>query len=423
MRIVIKRILISGAVLLYFFCPTVAWSQTPQPLTLDEALGRAVSKNPQIQAAKAQLGVYDAGIITAGTRINPNLMSDNGVAEKTYRLGIEKTFELGGKRKHRIAVAKSAREVALAEVQTTMLNTRTQVRRVYTQLYNLQQQQINYGDMLRTMGRLLDTAQKQESQGKMDSIEFLQAKIQLLKAQNTAEGLAYDLNQAQSSLNSLLNQPINTPLTLFAPNTLPRIPGPASTLVATLSGLDSSSEQLAEWAWNNRPEAEENRRALEVTRQQLQLAYSNRTPNLSLVAGPDMVTGSPHQVSIFVMGYLQLPLLNRQQGPIQEALARQAQLEQGQVSLKNQITLEVTQACNDLMLNRNRISRYENDILPTAKKLLQLSQQRFETGNAQPVLAMNAYQIYGDTLLAYQQILLDYQDAISDLERAFGSGL
>ncbi|TWW08666.1 hypothetical protein E3A20_22030, partial [Planctomyces bekefii] len=35
----------------------------------------------------------------AQARLNPNLISDNGIAEKTYRLGLEKTFEMGNKRK------------------------------------------------------------------------------------------------------------------------------------------------------------------------------------------------------------------------------------------------------------------------------------------------------------------------------------
>lgn len=66
---------------------------------------------------------------------------------------------------------------------------------------------------------------------------------------------------------------------------------------------------------------------------------------------------------------MELPVWNRQQGPIQKALAEQAQLQQEQIVLKNKITLEVTNAYNAFYANQDRVMRYETELFPKPRPL------------------------------------------------------
>lgn len=426
--IVIRLLLIS-----LIFIPVSAQAEEPlKSLTLDQAFDIAASNNPQVRSAQARLGVSQAGIITAGARLNPSLMSDNGIAEKTYRIGVEKTFELGGKRRHRVAVAEAQRDVILAEINTVLLDIRANVRRAYTQLYNLQERDKSFHALLESNLELLKVAQKREQAGDIARVDTLQAEIIALNTRNDAETIHYQIIQARNTLNTLLNQPLGVVVQLAPPEIFPQgVFGliqtdtsntPQSTQ-GNVSQLDANPENLVQTALSQRPEIHQNLRELEVVRRQLQLAKANRTPNLTLAAGPDIVTGEGGATNAFITGNLELPILNRQLGPIQEALARQTQLELEQAALRNRITIEITNAYTNFLLNRDRVNRYETQILPVSEEVVQKSQRAFEMGKASILIPINAQQALRQTQLGYQQALLDYQNAISDLERALGGTL
>lgn len=75
-------------------------------ITLSKAIELGVLNNPTLKAARAKLGISDAQILQAGLLSNPNIISDNGFAEDTFRVGIEQTIELGNKRSRRIKLQK-----------------------------------------------------------------------------------------------------------------------------------------------------------------------------------------------------------------------------------------------------------------------------------------------------------------------------
>lgn len=413
------------------FCP-MAKAQTPpgQVLTLEQALTLAIQNNPQLKAAQSKLGVSQAEIITAGARLNPSLMSDNGIAEKTYRLGIEQTFQLGGKRHKRIALAQAQQDVLLAEINAVLLDLRANVRRAYTQLYYAQERLQTTRDIVATTGQLLDITQKREHAGDIARLDVLQADIVTVNARNDLQTANAQVVSARNSLNSLLDQPLDTTMPIAPPpSTLtPATPVTTSSnatlpLQGSIVQTEANLESLIHRALSRRPEITQIQQSIVVAQKQLELSQANRIPNLTVAAGPDRVAGSDGGNSVFLIGNLELPVFNRQQGPIQEALARRTQLGQEQIALKNRITLAVTNAYTAFISNRDRVLRYEAELLPKAEVVVKKSRQAFEEGKSPILIPINAQQAYINTRLGYLQALLDYQNAISDLERAIGTGL
>jgi cobalt-zinc-cadmium efflux system outer membrane protein len=402
-------------------------------MTLEQALWAATLRNPEFKALQAKLGISSAEIITAGARLNPALMTDNGVAEKTYRLGVEHTLELGGKRRRRVELAQAQRDVLLAEINTQLLNLRANVRQAYTRLYNAQERQRTYQNILQVAQELVDIARKRERAGDISKLDALQAEIVSVNANNDLQLAVSEVVNAQNELNALLYQPLTSELTLAPPSTTPQLDAvpPAEARAdggAVLHGrvkeVALDLNQLIETALTRRPEIEQNLRNLKVADRQLALARANRTPNLTISAGGDFVTGSGQNATgIFAIGRMELPLLNRQQGPIGEALARKAQLEQEQAALKNSITLEVSKAYTAYLANQERVKRYETQLLPYSVAVVEKSRRAFEEGKADILMAINAQQAYMNTRLGYLQAMMDYQNAISLLERAIGAGL
>ena len=406
-------------------------------LTLEQATSIATLHNPQLKVAKAKLGISEAEIQTARARLNPKVLSDNGFAEDTYRAGIEQVIELGGKRHKRVALAKAQQAVVQSEIDAALLALRISVRRAYTQLYLGQERQKAYEELLNNTQKLLSITQKREQAGDVSQLDVLQADIAMINAKNDLQTLTNQQLQAKHQLNSLLNQPLDTPLTLAPPNSFPTLsPSTLSTgqtmpnsdgsiLKGEIQHTSFSLDSLIESALNTRPEMKQNQKGQEAAKQELLLTQANRIPNLSLTAGPDIVVpkGGDNRFNAFVIANMELPVWDRQQGPIQKVQAEQVVLEQGQAALKNQIVLEVTNAYHTFFAHQNRVMWYETELLPKANTVVEKSHRSFEEGKSSILIPLNAQQAYSNVRLGYLQALVDLQNTISDLEAAIGSGL
>jgi cobalt-zinc-cadmium efflux system outer membrane protein len=413
----------------------VAWADTVPTLTLDEAVQTALHNNLQLKAARAQLNISEAAIQTAGARINPVFLGDNGIAEGTSRVGITQVFELGGKRNNRIALAKAQRDVAISQFNTRLLDIRSDVRRVYTQLYNAQERQLTYQNIMQVSQELVNIAKEREKAGDIAKLDVLQTEIVNVNAQNDLQTTAKELVLSRNRLNTLLKQPLKTTIVLAAPNTTPQFLSPSPVqhhpggpvLQGTITNGEADFDSLIQAAYQRRPELQQINRNLLVTQREITVAKANRIPNFALTAGPDIVyknlNNTVNQTSVFVTGTLEIPIFNRQQGPIKETLAKQVQYQQEAEALKTDIALEVTNAYTAYEMDQERTQRYEKTLLPYSIAIVDKSRKAFEEGKASILIPINAQQAYINTRLGYLQSLQDTQNDISDLERAIGAGL
>ena len=428
-----KRWFLSVSALLSLSLTLPGYCET---LNLDDALQIAIKNNAQLKAARAQLNISEAAITTAGARPNPILLSDNGIAEGTSRVGIEQVLELGGKRHHRIALAKAQRDAAISQLNTRILDLRTDVRKVYTQLYNAQERQQAYQNILKVSQELVNVAKKREEAGDIAKLDVLQTEIVSVNVQNDLQTVAQDVVLNRNRLNALLKQPLKTSVVLSPPSLTPRLalttpspekPPTGTVLQASVNHMEMDLDSLIQEAYQRRPELQQINRNLVVTQQEMAIAKANRVPNLTLTAGPDIVyknlNNTANQTSVFVTGMLEIPVFNRQQGPIREALAKQSQLEQEAEASKINIALEVTNAYDAYQMNLERTERYEKTLIPTSMTVAEKSRRAFEEGKASILIPINAQQAFINTKLGYLLALQDMQNAISDLERAVGAGL
>lgn len=389
---------------------------SPSVLPLEKALQLAIEKNPQWQAAKAQLGLNDAELIRARLRPNPSLVQDSGIAEKTYRLGLEQTFELGGKRARRLAVARSERDIVLQGLYGQLLNLRAQVRSAYCRLFDIRNRLAAFDDLRVTTERLLAIAQRREQLGDIPQVDVLQVEIAFLSLDNEREALLSEQRTASAALNALLNQPLDTPISVTTPT------------LGSLSGMAGGQEamnlsDLIDEALVNRPERLQALREADLARKKRALARISRVPNLSLTAGPDWVTGNDGGVSVFVIANLELPVWNRQQAAFAEADALAALARFNRLAIENRVILEVTQAFHALRARQQQLSRYESLLMPKADQVLIKSRRAFEEGKTSVILPLNAQQAYIQTRLGYLRTLSELQEAVTELERALGAGL
>lgn len=430
-RLSLFALLLIGMVLPIAYS-TAAYSEDTPSLTLEQAFQAAIINNPDYQATLAQKGISEAQIKSAAARLNPAVLSDNGVAEKTYRLGIQQTIELGGKRKNRVLVAQAQKSVALAEMDSQLLELRWQVRKAYTQLYIAQEQAKARQEVVRVTEQLLKIAEKREALGDIARLDVLGARISFITVKNDYQTALYQTIESRNQLSKLLYKPLSNQLTLSAPDRLIRTePAPkpptrqgGQPLPGGVRQDDLDLDSLIRQAIAHRPEVLKNRFEEQVARQELALARSNRIPNLNVAAGPDLVIEPlQRKINVFVIGTMDIPVFNRQQGPIEEALGKQKQLAFKREALKNRITFEVLNAHINLLANSERIRHYEGELLPDSDQVVRLSMLSFREGKAPILFALQAQQAYQNIRLGYLEAVAGYQNAVSDLEKAVGTGL
>ncbi len=386
-----------------------------KPFSLDEAIISAIDNNPEFKSIKTNLDIGDAEIMSAKRRFNPSLMSDNGFAEDTYRLGISKTFELGGKRGRRIDLAKSQKKIINEEVKKAFLDLRYKVRGKYVELYFAKRKEKYFKGLLEITEILKEITKKRFDAAKIPVVDLLQIEIASTNVKNNYRNANYQVQKAKNDLTTLINSPIN----------LDGLNKPDSFLKIEAKNSEEAIEFLINEAIGNRPEIKRNFYQQEASKDELRLAKANRIPNISLTAGPDIVIpgGDDNQYGVFAIAQMELPLLYRQQGEIAKAKALQEKYKFEEENIQNQLRLDVLNAFNAYVLTREQVKLYESETLVKADELLEKSMKSFRVGKVTFLIPLKALEASINVHLDYLQRVVDYETAISDLERVVGIGL
>jgi cobalt-zinc-cadmium efflux system outer membrane protein len=399
--------------LILFVCLLTYQMAEAETISLSTTMNVGIVNNPTLKASRARLGISDAQILQANMLLNPVLMSDNGIAEKTYRLGIEQTIELGGKRHKRTKLAKINKEATETEILTTLLDVRSNIRSSYIQLYKAQQELIASQEILDTTQKLSEIAKKREQAGDIAKLDVLQAEITMVKAKSDIQTSKLNVNQSFNNLCANLGSDLDRTLVLEKP-----------VLYDEFNGVSNKDENfvnnLVEIAYKSRPEIKTLEKNIEAQEMSLKIAKANIVPNLTVAVGPDLVTEGGNKTSVFAMANMEIPLFNRQQGNIKEILAQKEVYEQELVAQKTKITQEVKNAWAGIVNNAESIKIYENEIIPKAKEVLNKSNMSFKEGKSNILTSLNAQEAYINTKFGYIQVVTDYENSLSDLERALG---
>lgn len=406
-------------ILVIFLC-NLQFAQA-ETLTLNQALNIALCNNPKLQAAQAMLGISEAKIIIAKTLRNPALITDNGTAEKTYRAGIEQTFELDGKRKKRTNLAKAEKEVVENEIRTVTLDLKNNVRKAYIRLFNAQQKFKASNDILNISNELVDIAKKRNLAGDIAELEVIQAENMQANAKNDLETSKLQIKQSFNELNMFLNQVLTGSEELEKPL--------LNDELIKADGNEKTIDELICEAYMCRPEIKKIQKSLEASNKMMAVVKANRIPNLTVGLGPDVVTAggeganSPNEAGVYVIGRIDLPIFNRQQGQIKEVEAQICQQRKELEAMQNQVSYEIKDTVAKIKINSEKIKLYESEIIPKSQSVVEKSRRSFQEGMSNIIIPINAQQSYINTRFGYIQVLTDYQNSISDLERNLGLNL
>jgi outer membrane protein TolC len=172
---------------------------------------------------------------------------------------------------------------------------------------------------------------------------------------------------------------------------------------------------------------------------QLVPSFSNPNPlpgmvqslyNESIISGAGAKSGIPipninQDRTPFQGGYQltaqeETPIFYQYQGEISQAKANWIQQLKQNEQLRAQIATDIVRAYESVLVTRANIKKFQEQVLPAAARVSQLTRRGYELGKMDLATAMLAQQQYQQLLSNYFDAVVAYQNAWADLEQAVG---
>ncbi len=247
--------------------------------------------------------------------------------------------------------------------------------------------------------------------GEAPHIEVLKARVELAKAEGNQFVAKGELGLAYSNLNTLLNQPQDTPLKL------------TDQLVYREYKLNLS--ELKQFAEKNHPLVRSSLYNLESKKAGKSLAYTNFLPDgyigLFRMYFGDSSEGRKWASQIGI----NFPVFSilKNFGEVKEAKSAVREAEAKLKDTKNQVFLAIEKAYKELIAAERQVKIYEGGILAQAEEMYRIANESYTEGQIGYIELLEAQRTLISTRKEYAFSLYNYQVALSELIKAVGGKL
>ncbi|HEY7427043.1 MAG TPA: TolC family protein [Gemmataceae bacterium] len=405
--------------------PTVADEGPPNGVTLDQAVNRLVEANPDLNTRFKELDKAQADILSAGLRNNPFLFGNVGgipyqayspqrPGGVNYEVTVIQSWDVNQKRKSRICVAQSAKNVVECLYQDSV---RVQIDNLYTAFLdvlaareNLRQQQVGLEgleEVVKATRPLVESEQKPQTELDRVLVQYDSAFLALQESSSA-------LRQAKQALGLLLN--------------LPPAEVDCLEVRGAIAGFDlelPELDKLIEIALEVRPDLNAYRLGVQRAKAEVQLARADRWADVFVLYTPWQLQdngpiGAQNATSWSLGALVTLPVFNRNQGNIWRARSTVSQTLIELQGREQQVIAEVRRAYQEYMTTRGALKYYRDNILPRAWRIREDKYRLFKT-QAETVLAfLSAQKDYNDVVKQYMDAAVRHRRGSLRLNTAVG---
>jgi len=403
---IVKNGAISVFLLCWLFPPAMAQST---PLDLHGALEAAQTANLELRAARQKRALAIAGITTARQFPNPTVSFTAARDTPHEGVSFDLPLELGNKRGKRIAVAKEEQKSTEIEIATLGRQIRRRTREAFYQSLSAVKQTEQAKTALDLTTRIRDMARQRFEAGDIAQLEVLQAEVELARASADYETTAQAQRSAEVGLSALLNRRLDERLALQGElETVPK----AAPLDKVIDQAMQTNSDLVKTSQD-----------LIVEERQLELAKSQRIPNLGLAAGVDF--NSPPDFRYGGKGGLSmtLPVFYRDQGEIALSTARLELLRLTVASQRTTVSAQVAAAYYDYLAKVHQVEQYGQHVVPDTLRLEKMAEDSYQSGKSSLLTLLDTQRRLNDVRKIYLDALFSAQSAFAALEEVVGAPL
>jgi cobalt-zinc-cadmium efflux system outer membrane protein len=381
-------------------------------LTLEQAVGLALERNPDILAARKEILASQGRRLQLEAMPEPEIVfSDEGIPfsssrnpndEKEISFGIEQAIEFPGKISQRGKIGRFGEDIAGRELARLELIVTARVKEAYYKAV-LSRRTIQ---ALEETARLLDdfiaaaTARYQSGQGLY--LDVLRTRVEKMRVQNQLIEAGKDLPMDKAHLNLLLGRKGDEPVDLATD--LAYVP------------LGRSLSDIRAEALRTRPSVQIASLKVEQARAGLKLAQMSRLPDFSVgLFSPSLRTRSWG----FALG-VSVPLYwwKRQKGEVLESEARREIEEISEESVRRRIMSRIDNAYAAAKASEEQVKIFEQKLLAEVEDQLKMSITHYQYGKTDTLNLLDIFRTDLATKLEYLKSLYLYLVSLSDLEKA-----
>ena len=381
-------------------------SAVPSSMSLRQAIEVALTRNPALAAAISEVDATGGARLQAGTRPNPSLsyfLDDTRRETSTTTVQINQPIELGGKRDARIAAADRGVEMARSDLQARRHEVRAAVVTAFFDLLAIQERgRVNAASLALAQRSTLAASQRVKA-GKVSPVEETKARVAEAAVRIELSQVRGEEIAARARLGSAMGQRLGSTMLDGSLTDLP----PLLAETTFQSRLDNAPAlQRAE---------------LEVERRKALTALENarRVPDVTLSLGSKRDQQLGRNQTVIGLN-IPLPVFDRNQGNILEALRREDKARDELLVVRSQIESEAVQARERLAMSRMEAQSLAADVLPGAQSAFDAATRGFELGKFSFLEALDAQRTLLQARTQYLRALAEAHRASADLNRILG---
>lgn len=389
------------------FTTPVAENQNLKELSLSDSLDLAMKANPDIAVAIREREALVGSKLQAATRPNPFVstsIQDTRSATRQIYLQLNQELELGNKRTARMEAADAFYNRADAELATKHAEIHANVVAAFYAVLVAQERVDLAKSSVEVADAALDASSKRVKAGKSSPVEQTKSSVANATAKIELVQATTQLTNSRKNLSALFgNSALNFERATGEVSKIPEIIS-LSSLQDLIDG--SPSVKLAKLEIDAR-EA--------VTK----VERSKAIPNITISAG--VINNQEVGLNQALLGLsIPIPVFDRNQGNVQEAVTRKYKAEDELVALRNRIQTNLVTQYERLNAARLATLSLQNDILPNAQSAFDAANRGFTLGKFNFLDVLDAQRTLYQAKSQYINALLDAHQSIAEIERTLG---
>ena len=396
-------------------------------ITIEKLIELGANRRADLLAARQRLTIAEGRLQQARFRPNPTLNGEYGTAkifggedENQFSVGVSQTFETGGKRNRRTAVAELELQQIRAEVSALERQLTVEIRTAYTNALAAARQLDVLEKLVPANLEIVRVVEARLKEGDVAPLDVNLVKVEADRLRIQAIAARNDLETSLLQLKTLVGAELDESIKL-APQT-ERPPR-----------LDSGLNELTEIALKERADLQAAKLGEELGNARVNLAKANAVPNVAgsltysrskrITDFPPLIGGSvvnrDNELTFGVS--VEIPVFNRNQGEIASATGEKVQAARQREFLETTIKRDVAIAFRKYRAASESLVIYSTQILPRSEENLKSVQAAYGFGEFSVFEVVNEQRRLTENITGYNQALRDYYNALNELETALGT--
>ncbi|MGB9609964.1 MAG: TolC family protein [Bryobacteraceae bacterium] len=385
-----------------------------EPLTLEAAVQRALDSHPLLAEGRQRVESARGQLRQAGLTFNPRLIlqAENYRAWGTHPIQtsretddfayLQQTFETGGKRGKRAELASRGLRAAELELDVLRRNVAREVSLAYWAALGAAKIHEILLESVRNFEKIVEYHEIRVREGAMAENDLLRVKLELGRIQLAANNAGLDAAKARIELFRAMGQTVFPEVRFADPLQLSE---------------DRPLPADEEEALRRRPEMQLALARLEQARGNVVLQRANATPNLDALFGYKRSMG---EHTLIAGLQWDLPVLNRNQGNIQTAVAEVRAAEANVAATEAIIRAEVRAAAAEYQVRRQQLRDLVGRLRSQADETSKIAQSAYRLGGADLLRLLDAERLRIEIEQVHYRAWMEYRQSMEVLEFALG---